>query len=299
MRPPKAPVYRYSELGLTPEGERRLFFRTYNADPAKINLDTLLAEGDVIQPAEVSSWFGPLGLALSAHEADELAYVVNLMRVTQPKEAGFPDQLRLEAVAKTLPVIMDNVPILIDIQQQALSKVQLDAPVPEIVRRDIARRRNMLSNLTMLHAAAQLLRNDPIFATSGRKKRDALWQRDMIWLWFLFDGLARKHGAEISFTKEEGLGTKLIQTALGRAGIAVSLPATAKAIGRFKDKPLRVIDLPPGRWGDKPKNSCPTTGRFATANPTSSIADEDSACLTIRSTAGAGSTGCAGRPITT
>jgi hypothetical protein len=235
---------RYSELGLTPDGERRPFWRVHGYDSER--LAPLLLEGDVVEPSEIVGLVQPLGFTPSGHEAEELARVLNILRVTEPKEEGFPEAPQLENLANALSAISDDAPRLIEILQESILTAG-----PNAVATAALHRLSWICDLRTLHAAAHRLRMSPypFFRPPGQKTREAIWQRDAIWLWFICDGLARKHGKHISFTKDSGLGSELIHRALGRVGIAVEPSAVAKAISRFKKKPLPVIVLRDGSVG--------------------------------------------------
>jgi hypothetical protein len=195
-------------------------------------------EGDVVEPSEIVGLVQPLGFTPSGHEAKELAQVLNIIRVTKPKEEGFSELPRLENLANALSAISDDAPRMIEILEASIL-----AAAPNAAARDIIHRLSWICDLRTLHAAAHRLRMSPypFFRPPGRKTREAIWQRDAIWLWFMFDRLPRKQGKRISFTKDGGRGSELISRALGRVGIAVEPSAIAKAISRFKEKPLPVI----------------------------------------------------------
>jgi hypothetical protein len=195
-------------------------------------------EGDVVEPSEIA---GLLGFIPSSREAETLARVLNIIRVTKPKEEGFSELPRLENLANALSAISDDAPRMIEILQESI----LTAGPDYAATTDVIRRLSWICELRTLHAAAHRLRMNPhpFFRPPGQKTREAIWQRDVIWLWFICDGLAKKHGKHVSFTKDGGLGSELIHRALGRVGIAAEPSAIAKAISRFKKKPLPVIVL--------------------------------------------------------
>jgi hypothetical protein len=229
-------IYRYSEVGLTPQGEKLVWVRTFGHD--REDLEPILREGDSIETSEIVSLIERLGFSPTGSEAEELAHELNVIRVTKPKEEGFSDAHRLERFANALKTICEDGPALIKILRTSIETAGSKARPS-----DVRRRVGWILLLQSQHATARHLRQDRVFHPVGPKKREQPFHRDIEWLCLRLAGLARKHGKRPSFTKDDGLGTEVVRLALERAGISMTTAAIAKAIRRQKDRPLRVIQL--------------------------------------------------------
>jgi hypothetical protein len=254
MSPPAASgsveLFRFSELGLNPAGHRHLLLKTYG-DPAELR--RLMSSGDVVTASEVTELARSLGFTPSEREVEvqHIVQILNTIRVTKPKEEGFPEvQQLLDNVAKALKTVLDDVPPLIENQKTQLSHLDVNAIKGASesrlrqIRSDLIRRAEVIGGLALLLSAARKLQRDPFFIRPDRKPdARSRYHRDVVAVWFRFDVLARKHGKQISFTKEGSRGVLLLDKALKRVGIGVSPDSIAKELKRFKARSLREIDL--------------------------------------------------------
>jgi hypothetical protein len=230
--------YRYSELGLTPEGHRILAIRTGNPDPAGPDVETLSRQGNVITADEIAGWFTKLGIIPTKRDLSELVYTLNVMRVTKPREQAVPESPELGRVARALASLAADVPVLLHILDDALT-----AAGPDAVAEDISRRLKLSAGLAVLLATVQKIQADPFMAPAAAKRRTAIWHRDLQWIGHLLAGIAKKHSKTVSWTKASGPGVDLLQTALARAGVHADHQAIAQEMKRAEKDRLPLIYL--------------------------------------------------------
>jgi hypothetical protein len=224
---------------MTPDGHRTLMLRAANPDRAGPSIETLMGQGNVITRNEIAGWCSNLPFTPTDHELEEMAYALNLIRVTKPREEAIPNPPELDRVAKALALLSTDVPVLLRMQQKAL-----DERGPNATARSVLRGTKLVIDLANLWAAVQTLRNDQIMVPSEPKRRSAAWHRDLKYIAFLFGGIIRKHRAVVSLTNAAkaapGPGVEFIRTALARAGIHHDNQAIAKEMARAAKDKLRI-----------------------------------------------------------
>jgi hypothetical protein len=212
-------AYRRFEVVRTPEGNRQLNVQVV---PAGAALEGIMAVGDVISDAEIRELLRGLGWDdADADELKELGYLLNVMRVTKPQEVAVPNPPELRRVAAALSVLRADLPTLIETTKKALASAG-----PQATKRGMDRHVSLLLNMGSLLRDAYKTSADPFFEHKRLKtNRPSYWHRDLACLVFILDGMAKKRGLPVSFTKKGsasanfGRGVTFIEKAFKRAGV--------------------------------------------------------------------------------